>query len=98
MKNLWHTLHHLTLGLIVTAVVVGAALKYAPLLKANQAHRAEIQHKRDKVAALEAQHRQLQSGINSLQTDPRAVERAARDILSYARPEEVVVTFEEAKR
>jgi cell division protein FtsB len=98
MRNIWTWLSRLVVCLIVAAVLVGTGLKYLPLLNANQAHRAENQRRRDRLAAREVQYHQLQASIKSLQNDPRAVERVARDVLSYARPGEVVVTLESSLR
>lgn len=98
MRNIWIWLNRLVICLIAAAVLFGTGLKYLPLLNANQAHRAENQRRRDRLAAREVQYHQLQASIKSLQNDPRAVERAARDILGYARPGEVVVTLETPSR
>jgi cell division protein FtsB len=98
MPNLWTTLQRLTLYLIGAALLVAAGLRYMPLLKSNQARRAENVRKRENLAAMQVRHQQLQASIKSLETDPKAVERAARDILGLARPGEVVISFESPRR
>ncbi len=98
MPNLWTTLQRLTLYLIGAALLVAAGLRYVPLLKSNQARRAENVRKRENLAAMQVRHQQLQASIKSLETDPKAVERAARDILGLARPGEVVISFESPRR
>lgn len=98
MPNLWTTLQRLTLYLIGVSLLIAAGLRYVPLLKSNQARRAEIERKRERLAGLQVRHQLLQASIKSMETDPKAVERAARDILGVARPGEVIVSFENVRR
>ena len=91
---LWTLLNRIVFVLIFLALLGAAGLQYVPLLRANQAHRAAIEHKKERVAALESRHKQLQASIESLRSNPQSVERAAREVLSCARPDEWVVTFE----
>ena len=44
--------------------------------------------------AAEAANRQVRLEIDSLKTDPKSVERLAREQLGLARPDETVVRFE----
>jgi cell division protein FtsB len=94
MTTFWTWLNRLVCFLIFVSLVMAAGLKYLPLLRANQARRADIERKRAHLEVLEARHRQLQAEIHALRNDPKAVERAAREVLGYARPDEWVVTFE----
>jgi cell division protein FtsB len=98
MPNLWTSLQRLTLYLIGASLLIAAGLRYVPLLKSNQARRAEIERQRERMTALQFRHQQLQASIKSMETDPKAVERAARDILGVARPGEVIVSFESVRR
>lgn len=98
MPNFWTSLQRLTIYLIAASLLIAAGLRYVPLLKSNQARRAENERKRERLVAMQARHQQLAASIKSLETDPKAVERAARDILGVARPGEVIVSFQESAR
>ncbi len=94
MPNFWTSLQRLTIYLIAASLLIAAGLRYVPLLKSNQARRAENARKRERLVALQSRYQQLQASLKSLETDPKAVERSARDILGVARPGEVIVSFE----
>lgn len=98
MPNFWTSLQRLTVYLIGASLLIAAGLRYVPLLKSNQIRRAEIERKKERLVALQSRYQQLQASIKSLETDPKAVERAARDILGVARPGEVIVSFEIPRR
>lgn len=55
-----------------------------------QQKRNELREMRSDVDALEKQNQQYLQQINSLKTDPKAIEREAREQLHYAKPGEVV--------
>ena len=95
-QNTWFTRSIVTL--LFTASLVAIGLKYIPLLKSNQTRRAILIEKRQKLNDLTERERQLQSDNEALKSDPKTVERAAREVLGYARPDEKVVTFEERKK
>jgi cell division protein FtsB len=94
MNSFWTWLNRLICLLIFASLFIGAGLKYVPLLRANEARRADLERKRENLQALELRHRQLQASIEALRNDPKTVERAAREVLGYAKPDELVVTFE----
>lgn len=98
MPNFWTSLQRLTIYLIAASLLIAAGLRYVPLLKSNQARRAENERKRERLVGMQARHQQLAASIKSLETDPKAVERAARDILGVARPGEVIVSFQDSVR
>ena len=52
--------------------------------------RAEYQRLQVEVQQMEAQNTQLQQGIKALKTDPKTIEKEAREQLKYTRPGEVV--------
>ena len=53
--------------------------------------RRELAARAETIRALEAEKARLEAEIDLLQGDPRAVERAAREKLGLARPDEKVV-------
>lgn len=89
-------LNRLMLGLIVVALMAMIVLKYLPLIRKNEAMSREMQTRQQEVQALEAQVARNQARIEALRSDPRTVEREAREQLGLARPDEQVVTFQPA--
>lgn len=94
--SLWNKLTKLVIGLVLTALVLGVALWYLPLIKQNERMRKEVLRlKTLEEKELETQ-KQLKTSLDSLRNDPKAVERLTRQSLSYAKPGETVIRFEDA--
>ena len=89
-------LNRLMLGLIVAALVAMIVLKYLPLIRKNEAMSREMQTREQEVQLLEAQVAKNQARIEALRSDPRTIEREAREQLGLAKPDEQVVTFQPA--
>ncbi len=89
-------LNRIMLLCIVVAVITLIILKYLPLIRKNEAMNRELQVLREEVQGLEIQANRNQAWIESLRSDPRTNEREAREKLGLARPEEQVVTFQNA--
>ena len=97
--GIWDKLSKLMLFLLFVAAVSGVFYWYLPLIQKNQRYRREIIALDARIADQEKAGRQLKVSVDSLQNDPRAVERLAREKLSLARTNEMVVRFEQpAKR
>jgi cell division protein FtsB len=62
----------------------------------NQRYRKEILALDARYAQQESVKRQLKASTDSLQNDPKAIERLAREKLGWARTNEMVVRFEPA--
>jgi cell division protein FtsB len=83
-----------TLALIAISVPLGykafcgnhGALAYHEEQVESQKLTAEI-------SDLQQQNDKLQANIKGLKTDPKAIEREAREQLHYARPDDVVITL-----
>lgn len=60
--------------------------------------RAEAKALQQEIESLEAENQRITAEINALKTDPKRVEREAREQLRYAKPGEVVYTLPEPKR
>jgi cell division protein FtsB len=67
---------------------------YLPLIRENQRYRKELLMQEVRIAEQEKLRARLKASIDSLQNDPRAVERLAREKLSLAKTNEMVVRFE----
>ena len=92
--GIWSKLTRAVLFLFLLAGVLAIALWYLPLIKHNERLRQQIQRDNAKIQDAKAVNRELKTNIESLQTDPKAVERLARERLGYAKPDETVVRFE----
>jgi cell division protein FtsB len=96
-STLWGFANRLLVILIVLALLAGAGLSYLPLIQQNRGMRLELETKRALLAALQAEYRRLHTQVNALQNDPKAVERAARE-LGVARSGETIIRFEPNRR
>jgi cell division protein FtsB len=92
--GIWDKLRAVILFLLFLAAVLGVVVWYLPLVRQNEATRREILKKEVEVKRAEEQGRQLESSIRAVRTDPRAVERLAREKLGYVKPGEVRIQFE----
>jgi len=92
--NVWDKLTRVVIFLIVVATLLGVVLWYTPVIKQNERMRKEKLDLETRVAKEEETAKKLESQMKSLQ-DPRTVERLAREKLSYAKPGEIVIHFEQ---
>lgn len=92
--TIWDKLTRVVIFLILIAAVLGIALWYSPVIKQNERMRKE-RLELDKEIEKETEiSKKLDASIKALQ-DPRTVERLAREKLSYAKPGETVIHFED---
>jgi len=89
-------LNRVLVVLIVLAVLGAIGVNYLPLIRQDQNLREKLERSKEEVAKLDADLKRVQNEIQSLTTDPRHVERKVRE-LGYAKPDELVVTFRDAK-
>lgn len=92
--GIWDKLSKLMLFLLFVAGVLGLFYWYLPLIQENQRYRRELLLQDARIAEQEKLRGQLKASIDSLQNDPRTVERLAREKLSLAKTNEMVVRFE----
>ena len=93
--GIWDKLTRVVMLLLVVASAVGIGYLCVPLIQQNARMRQrnlelEAQIQREEDAA-----RQLKANLDALRSDPKAVERLAREKLGYAKPGEVVIRFQE---
>jgi cell division protein FtsB len=67
---------------------------YLPPIKHNERLRKEILGLDEKIAKRTEDRKQLMTSIHVLQSDPKAVDRLARERLGFAKPGETVIRFE----
>jgi cell division protein FtsB len=84
--------------LIFVAGLIGVFYWYLPLIQQSQRYRREIISLDAKIAYEERLAKQTRASIDSLQNDPKAIERLAREKLSLAKTNEMVVRFEQPAR
>ena len=92
--GIWAKLTRVVIFLLFLAGILGVAVWYLPLIERNQNTRKEILRLDKEIQREEEHKKQLRAAIDSLQRDPKAVERLARERLGYAKPGETVIRFE----
>ena len=92
--NVWDNLTRVVLFLIFGAFLMLVLVWYAPVIKQNERMRKE-KLELDRAIAVETEvSKKLDAQTKALH-DPRTVERLARERLSYAKPGEIVIHFEQ---
>ncbi|MDP7050350.1 MAG: septum formation initiator family protein [Verrucomicrobiota bacterium] len=92
--SIWDRLTRVVASLAAVAALVWVAVLYFPLMHQNEVMRQQIAQLDRQIRQEEAANRQVRLEIDSLKTDPKTVERLAREQLGLARPDETVVRFE----
>ena len=92
--SIWDRLTRVVASLAAVAALVWIAVLYFPLIHQNEVMRQQIAQLDRQILEEEAANRQVRLEIDSLKTDPKTVERLAREQLGLARPDETVVRFE----
>ncbi len=92
--GIWDRLRRLVLFLIFLAAVIGVIVWYFPLIQHNERMRQELLRRESQVRQEEERTKHLEAAIRALRTDPRAIERLAREKLGYIKPGETRIQFE----
>jgi cell division protein FtsB len=93
--GIWDKLSKLIVFLLFIASLLAVFFWYLPLIQQNQRYRKQLLTLEARLAEEERTARQLRSAIDSLQNDPRRVERLAREKLGWGKTNEMVVRFEQ---
>jgi cell division protein FtsB len=96
--GIWARLTRLVIFLLFVAGVLGVAVCYLPLIHQNERMRKYILQLDTQIAKAEETSHGLKTSIEALRYDPKAVERLARERLSYAKVGETIIRFEEPAR
>jgi len=91
---IWDRLTRMVIFLLFLAGLLGVAVWYLPLIQQNQRYRQEILRLDTSIRHEEEASRQLRNSIDVLRRDPKAIERLARESLSYGKPGETVIRFD----
>ena len=92
--GIWDKLTRVVVTLLVVAALVWVAILYCPLRHQNEARRQQIIESDQRIQQEENVNRELRLEIDSLKSDPKTVERLAREQLGLARPDETVIRFD----
>ncbi len=96
--GIWDKLMRLVLTLLSLVLSLAALLAvyfwYAPVVRENERLRKENLALDAKIATEQQTAKQLKAAVDSVQNDPRTVERLARERLGFARTNETVIRFE----
>ena len=93
--GIWSKLTRVVTGLLLVAGLLALAVWYLPLIRQNERMRTEVLRLDAQIALHETASRKLKTSIEALRTDPKSVERLAREKLGYAKQGETVIRFEE---
>jgi len=92
--NVWDKLTRLVIFLLFIAYLMVVALWYLPLIHQNENYRKEILSIQARIDKQKEINKKLKNSIEALHHDPKAIERLARERLSYGKPGEVIIRFE----
>lgn len=93
--GIWTKLTRLVIFLLFVAGVLCVIVLYLPLIRHNEGMRKENLNLENQINRQEEVGRQLDSTIRALKSDPKAIERVAREKLGYIKPGETMIRFEE---
>ncbi len=93
--GIWGKLTWVVNLLALVAGVTFVVAKYLPLINQNERMRQDILKLTAQNQQEENIGKKLKASIDSLQHDPKTVERLARERLGYAKPGETVIRFDE---
>ncbi len=92
--GIWDRLSKAAFLLLLVALVLLLAQFYVPLFKKNQRMREKNLRLEAAIQKEEEAGRRMEHEIESLQKDPEAVERLAREQLGYGKEGETIFRFE----
>lgn len=91
--GIWNKLTRMVIFLVYVALLLMVAIWYLPLIKQNQRFREAILQLDAQIQQEKETSKRLKNSIEALRHDPHALERLARERLSYAKPGETVIRF-----
>ena len=93
--GIWDKLTWAVIVLGLVALLVGVVDLYLPLIRQNKRMREQINKLNTQINREEETNKWLKGYIEALHHDPKTVERVAREKLGYAKPDEIVIRFQE---
>ena len=92
--GIWSRLTQAVVALVAIAVLLLIGMTYLPLIDKNEQFRRRIDRLDAELEKQKQQAKQLQAEFDALRSDPKTVERLAREKLGYAKTNETVIRFE----
>lgn len=92
--GIWSWLTQAIIALVVAAVLLLIGMTYLPLIQQNEQMRRRIDVLDAELEKQRQISKQLQTEFDALRSDPKTVERLAREKLGYAKANETVVHFD----
>jgi cell division protein FtsB len=93
--GIWDKLTRVVVVLLLIAFAIGIGYLCVPLMQQNARMRQRNLELEAQVQREEDTARQLKASLDALRSDPKAIERLAREKLGYAKPGEVIIRFQE---
>jgi len=81
-------------ALLAIAAILCIGMWYLPLIQENEQMRRRIDTLAAELEKQKQESRELQAEFEALRSDPKTVERLAREKLGYAKPDETVIHFD----
>jgi len=92
--NVWDKLTRLVKLLLFIAYLLIVAIWYLPLIHTNERLRERMLSNAGAIAKQEQISKQLRAATETLQHNPKARERLARERLGYGKPGEIIIRFD----
>jgi cell division protein FtsL len=92
--GIWSKLTQALIALVAIACLLFIGMRYLPLIQENEQMRRRIDTLDAELEKQKQESRQLQAEFEALRSDPKTVERLAREKLGYAKPDETVIHFD----
>jgi cell division protein FtsL len=92
--GIWSKLTQAVVALVAIAALLCIGMWYLPLIQQNEQMRRRIDTLEAEQEKQKQESRELQAEFDALRSDPKTVERLAREKLGYAKPDETVIHFD----
>jgi cell division protein FtsB len=92
--GIWSRLMMVVVALVAAAILLFIGMMYLPLIHQNEQYRRRIDTLDAELEKQRLESKRLQAEFDALRSDPKTVERLARETLGYARTDETVIRFE----
>jgi cell division protein FtsB len=92
--NVWDQLTRVVKLLLFIAYLLVVAVWYLPLIHTNERLRKEMLRNEGRIAKQAQTFKQLRAATETLQHNPKAMERLGRERLGYGKPGETIIRFE----
>ncbi|MGH7971760.1 MAG: FtsB family cell division protein [Limisphaerales bacterium] len=94
--GIWDKLTRTVVFLLFVAGLLGVAIWYLPLIKANERMRRENLRLETQIRKEEEESKQLRASMEALR-DPKVMERVVRERMGYGKPGETIIRFDPPK-